>query len=239
MKFFLILRSVLFAFVFLPATTFYYSARVVLSYLFNNSKHVNDYVGSWAQALLWFLGIEVRFIGEDRIPKTSCLYLFNHTSFVDIFALASKHSHIKFGAKIELFSIPLFRQALRAVGMLPIARGNREEVFRVYQQAQQRVALGEQFALAPEGGRNTSETLKSFKAGPFIFAINAQIPVVPVVIKGAYAVWNNKSILPQYRQVHSVVTVEFLESTATQTYSLDSRTELQSKVFSQMQPHFV
>lgn len=235
MRLILFLRSVFFAFVFLPTVTLYYSLRVILSYLLSgNAKKTELYAGRWARAMLWFLNVKVQFVGEERIPKGSCLFLFNHSSFVDIFVIASKYSHIKFGAKIELFAIPVFGKALKAIGMLPIARGNREEVFRVYQQAQQRVVLGEQFALAPEGGRNSSESLKSFKAGPFIFAINAKIPVVPVVIKGAYAVWNSKTLLPQYQNRQSEIRVEFLDPISTSTYSLENRNDLQSKVYSEM-----
>jgi 1-acyl-sn-glycerol-3-phosphate acyltransferase len=239
MKIILWLRSVLFVFLILPLITFLYSGLGLLHYLATRNQSIfNRYAKHWARALLWYLNAKVTAKGEENIPAGSCLYLFNHTSYVDIFAMQSRYSHIKYGAKIELFSVPLFGPALKAAGMLPIARGQREEVFKIYQEAVSRTAKGEQFALSPEGGRNAEETLLPFKSGPFIFAINAQIPMVPIIIKGAHFTWNKKSFLPQWQKFKNEISIEFLKPIPTVGYNVDSRSELQKKTFEAMKVHF-
>ncbi len=64
-------------------------------------------------------------------------------------------------------------------GVLPIDRGNRNKVMKVYENAIARVNRGEAFALAPEGTRQKQVELGRFKRGPFEFAINAQMDIVP------------------------------------------------------------
>lgn len=142
----------------------------------------------WARFLLWVTGIKMEVRGIENLPKDDrgFLFLFNHTSYIDIIAMLGGLPKIpQFGAKIELFKIPFFGTAMRALGTLPIARNNRNEVLRLYKEAKQRVDQGEVFALAPEGTRQTGGMLGRFKKGPFIFAIQAEMSVVPVLIVGA------------------------------------------------------
>jgi 1-acyl-sn-glycerol-3-phosphate acyltransferase len=123
----------------------------------------------------------------ENVPKDhGVLFLFNHQSHFDILSIhASQFRRMRFGAKIELFKFPFFGSAMRLSGVLPIARENREEVLQVYRDAQKKFAEGWSFILAPEGTRQSKPEIGRFKKGPFLFAIAAQVPIVPIVIKGA------------------------------------------------------
>src|SRR5690606_17085370 len=103
--------------------------------------------------------------------------------------------HIRFGAKIELFKIPFFGRAMRAVGTLPIARENRAGVFKIYKEAERQFSRDVIFVLAPEGTRQKEPRIGRFKKGPFIFAINARVPIIPAVLRGAHEVLPKKSLL--------------------------------------------
>ncbi|GIL18329.1 MAG: hypothetical protein BroJett040_20800 [Oligoflexia bacterium] len=184
----------------------------------------------WGKWTLKLFSIELEVQGLNHIPQKSCLFLFNHGSFVDIFALASIVPKLKFGAKIELYKIPVFGTAMRAAGMLPIARSNREEVIRIYQQAKLRTDQGEQFALAPEGSRHSGHGIGQFKSGPFIFAIQCGIPIVPVVIRGAKEVWPKGAFVPCTQSWSARLKVDFLVPISTIEYDLESRRELSDKV---------
>ena len=166
----------------------------------------------WSRGLLWCTGVKVKTELEENVPKQGgFLYLFTHSSHFDIPALFT-HSprDFRFGAKAELFDIPFFGRAMVLTGTLPIARGEREKVIEVYRQAEERVKKGEAFALAPEGGRRKTKEIAPFKSGPFIFAINCKMPLVPVVITGAEQVMKKGSYLINYGQWHSQVKLRFL-----------------------------
>ena len=117
--------------------------------------------------------------------KEGFLYTFTHSSQFDILVMYGYSPRsFRFGAKAELMKIPIFGHAVRMAGTLPIARGELSKVIEVYRQAEKRVANGEAFALAPEGGRRKTKDIGNFKTGPFIFAINAKMPIVPLVMYG-------------------------------------------------------
>src|SRR5262249_3071730 len=142
----------------------------------------------WAKPLLWVSGVKLEIRGRENVAQggKGFLILFNHSSNYDIPVLFCFPRSFRFGAKVELFKIPFFGRAMKMCGVLPIDRGNREKVMQVYENAISRVEKGECFALAPEGTRQNQPRIGSFKRGPFEFALNAKMDVVPVVIAGTY-----------------------------------------------------
>lgn len=200
------------------------------------NRAINDWMISWwCRVNCWMFGVRIRAHGAENLPPGTCLLLFNHTSFFDIFAIQSTVPDVRFGAKIELFKIPLFGPAMRRIGVLPIARGRLEEVLRVYKAAESRAAAGERFALAPEGGRNDgSVPLANFKSGPFLFAVSAQTPIVPVVVTGAREVWPKGHLIPQTDALTSVVDVYFLELIPVAGVPPEQKQKLQAQTYKEM-----
>src|SRR5262249_53683271 len=56
---------------------------------------------------------------------------------------------------------------------------------------------GSSAVVFPEGTRSRDGTLQPFKKGPFVLAIAAQVPVVPVLCDGAYALMPRGSWSPR------------------------------------------
>lgn len=185
----------------------------------------------WSSILMRLFNVHVKTLGGENLNQGGVLLLFNHTSLFDITAISVSTRKVhRFGAKIELFRIPLFGKAMKRVGILPIARQNRNEVVRVYEDAKLRISKGESFVLAPEGTRMKTPELGTFKSGPFYFAIQAQVPIVPVVIKGAHEVMPKTSILINWRNWKSLITVRFLTPIDTKGLTLDDRENLKNRV---------
>ena len=228
------LRSLVGVFLF-AALTLFFSILLILESFTLSSRAFEDAViqrwGAWSLALF---GVSLNITGKENIPAGNCLFLFNHASFFDIFAMYAAYPHFRFGAKIELFAIPLFGMAMTKMGALPIARQNRHEVMKVYEVATQRAAAGEKFALSPEGGRSYEEKLLPFKAGPFLFAINAGMPIVPVVVRGAKDVLGKGGILPNWNRWSSVIHVDFLPMVSVSGKTDENKKELQQTVFQMM-----
>lgn len=230
------------SFIALAVFPFYTLLWSTLGLLFNltlNNRKLDDWViRTWARHCCKLFGVQVKTSGLENIPTMGCVFLFNHTSFFDIFAMSSTLPSFRYGAKIELFSIPVFGVALRKTGALPIARQNKEEVFKIYKDAQERLIRGEKFALSPEGGRQATEVLAPFKAGPFIFAINAKAALVPVIIKGASEVLSNSAVVPNLGRWSRTITVQVLKEIDTSSYQIEERMQLQKLAYEQMKPYF-
>ena len=140
----------------------------------------------WAWSFLRFAGIQVLAKNQHNIPKGSFLMIFNHKSYVDIVSLLQiTPRRLYFGAKKGLFSIPIFGFIMRQTGHFPIEWQKPRAVYKQYMSLDQRAKRGDIFALAPEGGRRNESGMDRFKKGPFIMAIQHQLPILPVVIDGA------------------------------------------------------
>jgi len=213
-------------------------AMITVNLLLNNRRIEDHIVVFWTRGACYMFGVKVVVQGLENRPKGGFLYVFNHTSFFDIFAMNGWLGSFRFGAKIELFKIPVFGAAMRRAGILPIARERREEVFKVYQAAEARIKAGERFALAPEGTRQTSERLGPFKSGPFVFAINAKAPIVPVIIKGAAAILPKGHIVPNWGTWSRTITLQVLPPIYPHEYTIANRPQLQERVRQTMAPYF-
>lgn len=230
------IRSIIVLILF-PLSVLILGATVIIGhYLFDSRKFENSVLTFWGRLTCWMSGVKVIVQGQENIPEQGCLYLFSHSSFFDIFALAGYIPGLRFGAKAELFKIPVFAQAMRVMNNLPIARNNRDMVYKIYEEAKARFANGEQFALSPEGGRFYSKTLSPFKAGPFMFAISAEAPVVPVVVLGAYKALPKGSFLFNKDKLSHTIYLKILKPIETKGFTQETRKELQALVYSQMNP---
>lgn len=190
---------------------------------------------SWSKACLFLLGIRLSVSGSENIHPQS-LYIFNHKSQVDIpILVVAVPISLRFGAKKEYFKIPFLGWFAKFFGTLPIERGNREEVMKVYAKALSSLKNKKiSFALASEGGRFTDEGIGPFKTGPFMFAMSGGLPIVPVVISGADRVLKKGSLFANWGVMSATVKVKILPAIQTQGYSFETRAELKEKARSAM-----
>lgn len=196
----------------------------------------------WSMPLLIASGVKVAVRGAENAlgDRKGFLILFNHSSLVDIPVLyAYVPRSFRFGAKIELFKIPFFGKAMELCGVLPIDRRNRSKVMKVYENAIARVEKGEAFALAPEGTRQKQAVLGKFKRGPFEFAINAQMDIVPVILAGAYDVLPKDGFLLGAGKWKNRIILQILPRVSTVGTKIEEAEALVERVHAQMNPVFV
>jgi 1-acyl-sn-glycerol-3-phosphate acyltransferase len=141
----------------------------------------------WSDGFLRVAGITVKVEGAGKLRERPCVYVANHTSTIDIWALITRLPHVpRFIMKKEVLKIPLFGTAAAAAGHILVDRQRRTAAFGSYQKAAEVLKRGASAAIFAEGTRSPSGKLLPFKKGPFVLAIAAQIPVVPVWIEGAF-----------------------------------------------------
>ena len=164
---------------------------------------VRDHLGSiydwapraWSRIILRAAGVRVVIHGDEHRRGERHIFVANHTSWFDVFALSAHLRWFKFVAKAELFRIPLFGPAMRYAGMISIERANQSRARASISQAGRAIHEGASVILFPEGTRGRSYTVRPFKKGAFVLAIESQAPVVPVAIHGTMAVQRKGSFL--------------------------------------------
>lgn len=180
----------------------------------------------WAHGLVKAAGIQIVVHNPERIAgSASQVYIANHVSWYDTPVLLEILPNFKFVAKRELEKIPLFGRAAKAVGVIYVDRVNHTRAFEAYEDASRSMQGGESVAVYAEGTRGESYALRPFKKGPFVLAIQAGVPIVPIVIYGTIAVNPRGSL-----QAHpGVVNVHFLEPIPTTGLAYEDRDELANK----------
>jgi len=173
-----------------PTTVVCSLAAAIVSTLKPGSDAAMISARVWSKVNLWASGAQVRWERlETARAQLPCIYICNHQSNVDIWALlAVLPKKTRFVAKQSLFKVPILGWALRVSDFIPIDRENRASAIRSLNDAAQKVRGGRPLVLFAEGTRSAGDTLAPFKRGPFHLALAAGVPIVPVAITGSGAV---------------------------------------------------
>jgi 1-acyl-sn-glycerol-3-phosphate acyltransferase len=157
---------------------------LALTFRWKNLLYV---LGHWGVAVGTSLaGIRTRVSGREHLRAgEAVVFCCNHQSNIDppiLFQALHPRLHILF--KRELTKLPLLGRAFQIGGFVPIDRASREQSMAAIEQAAASLRNGNSFLTFPEGTRSRTGALLPFKRGPFLMALKAQVPVVPVAIQG-------------------------------------------------------
>jgi 1-acyl-sn-glycerol-3-phosphate acyltransferase len=181
-------------------STFWYGSLAVVSGLLrvpNRPGGVYDYCArEWSRSLLRAAGTDLEAVGTENLPKGHpVVYVSNHQSWFDIFALAGTlPGQMRFVAKKEMARIPLLGRAMRSAEHIFIDRQNRQAAFGAYEEAAKAIRAGLSAVVFAEGTRSRTGQIQTFKKGPFVLAIAAQVPVIPVYCAGTFTLLRKGSI---------------------------------------------
>ena len=124
-----------------------------------------------------------------------------------------------------------YSDLFQAIGVIMfLARENRKSAFESYHGAAETVASGTSIVVFPEGTRGSEYALRPFKKGPFVLAIAAQAPVVPVVVYGAREMMPKGSFNIRSNTVH----IHFLEAVETAGMDYERRHDVMRQVWDRM-----
>jgi 1-acyl-sn-glycerol-3-phosphate acyltransferase len=185
----------------------------------------------WSSAVLWAVGIKVRVHGWENVRRGEPhIFASNHVSWFDVPALAKVLPRYKFVAKAELFKVPIFGGAMRAAGMIEIQRENRKAAFGAYDVAAAKIRAGNSVVVFPEGTRGHGYPLRPFKKGPFVLAIAAGVPIVPVIVHGTIEIMPKGSLRAQ----PGTIDIHLLQPVSTTGVDYDHREALMQTVRTRM-----
>src|SRR6267142_1596664 len=185
----------------------------------------------WSMAVLRAVGIKIRVHGmENAAGGEPHIFASNHVSWFDVPALAKVLPRYKFVAKAELFKVPIFGGGMRAVGMIEIQRENRKAAFGAYEVAAERIRAGNSVVVFPEGTRGHEYPLRPFKKGPFVLAIAAGVPIVPILVHGTIEIMPRHSLWAH----PGTIDIHLLEPVSTTGVDYDHREALMRTVRTRM-----
>ncbi|MBY5993718.1 1-acylglycerol-3-phosphate O-acyltransferase [Ferrimonas balearica] len=180
------------------------------------------------------LGLKVIRRGEERMkPEPAVVYVGNHQNNFDLFIQSSMvpKGTVSIGKK-SLVWIPFFGQLYWLTGNILIDRKNRSKAIATIENAARKIrdkALS--VWIFPEGTRSRGRGLLPFKSGAFHTAIQAGVPIVPVIS-------SCQGDIKLGRRKNGVVIVEALEPICTKGLSREDVRELAQKVYDVMQKRF-
>ena len=160
---------------------------------------VKKHIPHWSKGILNVTGVRLSVEGLDNIPKDGpCVFVANHRSYYDIpLLLAGLDEPYGILAKEELGKIPLLNRWMKLLGCVFVQRDDVRASVRALNDATAIVESGRSFVIFPEGTRYKGEEggVGEFKNGAFRIAVKTGVPVVPVAITGARALFENNGNL--------------------------------------------
>jgi putative phosphoserine phosphatase/1-acylglycerol-3-phosphate O-acyltransferase len=132
-------------------------------------------------------GVELRVVGTEHLwSERPAVFIFNHQSSIDVAVVGSLVRQDLTGvAKKELARDPRFALIGYVVDIAYVDRANSAQARAALEPAVDKLRSGVSIAIAPEGTRSATRRLGRFKKGAFHLAMQAGVPIVPIVIRNA------------------------------------------------------
>lgn len=141
--------------------------------------------GTVGRVFLRLSGIPFTVVGLERLPKTPCVVVANHASYIDAIAIvAALPPDFAFVIKKEMVRVPLAGLLLRRLGSQFVERFNRHKSATDARRVLKLAATGQSLMFFPEGTFDETRQIGKFLGGAFTTAARAEMPVVAVAIHG-------------------------------------------------------
>ncbi|MGA9361621.1 MAG: lysophospholipid acyltransferase family protein [Mycobacterium sp.] len=136
-------------------------------------------------------GTKFTFNGLENIPQRGGAILAqNHTSYLDwlppLFAVRERGRRMHFMIKAEMADVKAVNYVVKHARLIPVDRTMGHDAYEI---AVQRLREGELIGMHPEATISRSFELRDFKTGAARMALEARMPLIPVIVWGAHRIW--------------------------------------------------
>ena len=168
---------------------------LVVCYPFDKKRVVVHTLSKWITDVVFGLPIFMKreVIGLENIdPRKAYVMVLNHNSMVDIISIYNLPLIFKWVSKKEVYRIPIVGQLLFAHGDIVINRASAKEAMQlVHTRGLEWLKKGASVSIFPEGTRSKDREIHNFKAGAFVLAKDAGVPILPIVLDGTNTMVRN------------------------------------------------
>jgi len=165
-----------------PAAT----AGLAVGLLNRSHREAINMAGSlWGDLTTSIAGIDLRVEGEQHLwSHRPAVFIFNHQSGLDApLALKMIRRDVTGVGKQEIKRNPIFGPLFTAAGAVFIDRADTGRAIDALKPAVDALKNGQSVLIAPEGTRQRTPRLGRFKKGAFHLAMQAEVPIVPIVFR--------------------------------------------------------
>ena len=182
---------------------------------------LNFSVSLFADTASAIIGLNLKVKGEQHLwSDRPAVFIFNHQSNVDLVIIARLlRRDITGVGKREIRDMPIIGRVMEAAGVVLIDRGNTASAIEAMTPLVDAMRVeGKSVCLSPEGTRAVTPRLARFKKGAFHLAMQAEVPIVPIVIH------NSTDVQPKGDMLFhpGTVEVEVLPPVDTSDWSADT-----------------
>jgi putative phosphoserine phosphatase / 1-acylglycerol-3-phosphate O-acyltransferase len=145
-------------------------------------------------------GIRFKVIGEENTTQRPAVFFINHQSTLIDMLVTTRVVQRGFTvvAKAEVKQMPVLGQIFSMADVAFVDRSNTSKAVSALQPAVDRLRNGISIAMSPEGTRSFSPKIGVFKKGGFHMARDAEVPIVPIVIRNAGEImWRNANVVQE------------------------------------------
>ncbi|HBG27863.1 MAG: hypothetical protein A2Y10_09290 [Planctomycetes bacterium GWF2_41_51] len=158
-------------------------------------KFIWYYTCGWPCRFFCVMFFGMRFYGVENIPrKGGFILLCNHQCWLDpMFVVVPVNRICVFAARDSLLKAPFFGWILRVYNCIPIRRNHAD--IGAIRECIGKLEKGYGLVLYPEGTRTVNGKIHRLKPGFTLLAKKASVPIIPVVIDGAYEAWPRSKMI--------------------------------------------
>jgi 1-acyl-sn-glycerol-3-phosphate acyltransferase len=138
----------------------------------------------WAGRILRLTGVPWEARGLEHLEGVPPgILVSNHQSSLDIpLIYAAVPRTLRMVAKAELLRVPFIGWILRRGRFVTVHRGHRDKALKELSGVEWLFGHGADLFMAAEGTRSLDGNLRQFKKGPFVLAIQHQVPLIPITV---------------------------------------------------------
>jgi putative phosphoserine phosphatase/1-acylglycerol-3-phosphate O-acyltransferase len=141
--------------------------------------------------------IRFKIIGEENTTRRPAVFFINHQSTLIDMLVTTRVVQRGFTvvAKAEVKQMPVLGQLFSMADVAFVDRSNTSKAVSALQPAVDRLRKGVSIVMSPEGTRSFSPKIGVFKKGGFHMARDAEVAIVPIVIRNAGEImWRNAKV---------------------------------------------
>ena len=155
-------------------------------------------VAWWARTILRGMGVRIDRVVDPAVGKGPYVIVANHSSMLDIPAAgAAIPLTFHFVSRPFFFKVPFLGWGMFFARNISLDPKKPKSATKILETLHTRFENGISVLLYPEGTRSPDGTVKRYKRGPFLTAVQDGVPILPVYLGGTAALLPKKSLWPR------------------------------------------